>query len=878
MHNSGIRVRGRMGSAPWILADRPAWLEKLLCPAVSFAATALALCVGYAAFGLYPFGKGTLAWCDMSQQVVPLLLEFRDICFGEAGTFLNLQNAGGMSFWGVFFFFLASPFHLLVLFIEKSQVYQLVNVLVLLKLALAAATASWFFRREAPRLANPALVSLGIAYGLCGYGLMYYQNLVWLDMLYLFPVVMLGFVRLVEEGKSGLFTTALALSVVVNYYLSYMLFLGLILAGAAFIWRCVPKEQRGPAAGRLGLAALTALLLTAVVWVPSLGQCLASARTGGGVVESIQNGGLWTDLATTLPVLLCSVGAAALPLVRWMFPTTPKRRAIAVCWTATLLPMFLEPVNKLWHTGSYQAFPVRYGYMTVFFGLWYLAQGLNFPEEKPFCPGRRWGLLCVGALLLPAGVGIWLLSTRFEELCSYTSSLWVSKESFGLLALFWAACIAALAVSCLAFRRARRRLAGWAMLGLCLIQGAVQIPVFIGSAANVPTTSLAVLETRPLEDQGLYRVKPATKFFPVNLLGATGCPTLSHYTSLTDERFLYAMKKLGYSAYWMENSGSGGTVVGDILLSNKYALNRDLCWEATGSGNIGYLIPAGALPETLELGDRLLLQNQLCRLLYGKEPFQRYAPLAGEPEKQDGKYSLKPESLRYEIRVGQRETLYFDGFDQVSTKLREAVNDGFSIRVNGEELAGRYPTQSNNGILCLGSFERQTVTVEVEIHKEMEVRSFGVWGLKAKAAEELAAALPNASLRQEGDMLAGNVQAEKGQALFLSVPWYQGTEIWVNGQKTHPRVVMDCFWEVPLPEGSSKIEIRYFPKGMALGMALSAAGILLLAAGAFFRRAKLFSWIKTAWLRLAPGILKLAAAGVVLAVYVLPVAVWLASV
>lgn len=50
---------------------------------------------------LYPFGDKTLSWCDMNQQVIPFLMDFKDILSGKADMFLNMQNAGGMSFWEI---------------------------------------------------------------------------------------------------------------------------------------------------------------------------------------------------------------------------------------------------------------------------------------------------------------------------------------------------------------------------------------------------------------------------------------------------------------------------------------------------------------------------------------------------------------------------------------------------------------------------------------------------------------------------------------------------------------------------------------------------------------------------------------------------------
>ena len=111
-------------------------------PAAACLLTAILLCSVFAGYGLYPFGANTLAWGDMEQQVIPLM---QDILAGKGDILLNLQNAGGMSFWGVFFFFLSSPFTFLVALVEKTQIYDLVNLLVLLKISLSAITASLLF-------------------------------------------------------------------------------------------------------------------------------------------------------------------------------------------------------------------------------------------------------------------------------------------------------------------------------------------------------------------------------------------------------------------------------------------------------------------------------------------------------------------------------------------------------------------------------------------------------------------------------------------------------------------------------------------------------------------------------------------------------------
>ena len=94
------------------MVKKMAWLKKFifLFPPVFVLIVTLALFKGN---GLYPFGTKTLSWCDMDQQVVPLLIDFKDILSGKEGFFFSFKNAGGMNFFGVFFFFLSTHLYLL---------------------------------------------------------------------------------------------------------------------------------------------------------------------------------------------------------------------------------------------------------------------------------------------------------------------------------------------------------------------------------------------------------------------------------------------------------------------------------------------------------------------------------------------------------------------------------------------------------------------------------------------------------------------------------------------------------------------------------------------------------------------------------------------
>ena len=148
---------------------------------ISPAAVILIMMVAFYMGGLYPFGTGCIAWCDMNQQALPLLNDFRDALLSGNGIFYSPKNAGGMNFFGVFFFNLSSPFSFLSLLVEKDKMLLFMNILVVLKMATSGLTASIYFNYCNKKIGFAAASVLSVMYALCGYGMLFYQTLAWLD-------------------------------------------------------------------------------------------------------------------------------------------------------------------------------------------------------------------------------------------------------------------------------------------------------------------------------------------------------------------------------------------------------------------------------------------------------------------------------------------------------------------------------------------------------------------------------------------------------------------------------------------------------------------------------------------------------------------------
>ncbi len=832
----------------------PGWAFFVVPPLL----TALVLGILYAVGGLYPFGGKTLAWCDMNQQVIPLMMQLKD-AFRSNGTLLFSSAAGGMNFWGVLFFFLASPFSLLCLLVEKKDFPFLMNVLVMLKLSLCALTAAFYFRKRVPALGTLA-VPLSTAYALCGYGLMYYQNLVWLDMMALFPLLMLSLWMLAEQEKVLPYVLAMAAAVAINYYIGYMavlfvlLFMGTVLAFS-------PKEGRRRMALRFVIGSGAAAALSAAVWLPSFIQYLSSGR-GGDIVKGLRNSSLFGQLYTNLPLFLATgmvIPVLAMLLQRRCRQGQSRPQAVRVhlaLFGMLVLPFVLEPVNKMWHTGSYMAFSVRYGFMAIFVGLSLAGELLSDvrPKERPD-RGIAWAFVGLAAALVCFG---FIYYQKYAAALScYVRTLWGNQRSFRGILLFAGVAMVCYELLLMARRRGKLSRALFSALTtlVVLAEGLFYGQVYIVSAKdklNVADWQKAVGLAGQLPEGEFYRVKSDRKRFDVNLIAGMGYPTFAHYTSLTPADTLETMKRLGYSGYWMELGAHGGTAFSDALLAVRYQIVPDGKTEAPLFQNGRYAIeelpdalPLGIatdaeLPAALPDGSRIPLQQWLFRKLLETDGsiFTQYQPRQAGCLYQyaDGRHQLAKDPgqqdhfLLWEIPVEGVQTLYFDCFDKATNALKEPVNDSFQIAVNGQEIAGSYPTQALNGLLELGTFEDETVVVTAKLVKPVHCRSLGVWGLDREKLSSSLQTLQGVTLTQKGNGFTGVFENTDSKAYcLLTLPWDDGYRVTVNGKAVVPQRCLGAFFTIPLDAGENRIQIVLTPKGLPAGLVLSIAGALALA-------------------------------------------------
>lgn len=874
----------------------------LLAPLLTLAT----LSAGYSYYGLYPFGEKTLAWCDMTQQVVPLMMQTGDLLKNGLSLGYNLKTAGGMNFWGVLLFFVCSPFTLLTPLIHKSDMLEWANILVMLKAMTASLTAAFWFDSILKGRRRLIIAALATGYALGGYTMMYYQNNVWMDILYLFPLLALALMHLLRSGKFLWYSLALAAIITVNYYISYAVILFVIFAVGTYYIFCEETTDKKQISLALAAGTVLALGLTTVIWLPSFFQYLVSARTAD---QAIGSNSFFTHFYSTVSILFC----CALSAVGCILAATVRRHNKWVLWGISLflimfIPLFIDPINKIWHTGSYQAFPVRYGFIPILIGLSLAAVGIDHTLTKAAASTKP------AMLLLP--LVIWggcnllaylLLAKRLKEMSSYVNTLWVSYTSYRYLLLMFAVFAAGYLLLVLAARLGKLSspVFAIALAAMVLIEGIFSCGVYMGAAAHSPQYYSWITNMGgKIDDPQFYRVKTDRKLFDVNLLGAIGYNNLAHYTSLTRQDYMFAMKRLGYSSYWMEVGSHGGSIITDAILNNRYILSRNSINPAakemiyTNGGywlhQSDYQMPFGVVVEgdhknfTYLLADQRIKAGQamLDALTVGdahvttnftEVSFNNiHYEIANNNHKITIKNPTQPATLHYSIPIEGPTALYFDCFHRSTNRLAEPINDSIIIKVNNKTLMQSYPTQSNNGLVLLGMFENERVEVTITLRKSITAHSFGIWGIDTTKLLDVLGNIPqNAALNAQDNTISGTAYSESDQSkLFLPIPYDEGFTALVNGKEQSISKAFDSFMLIPLQKGSNSIHIRFSPRGFKIGLTASLISALVTALVLCWGQQRLLAFLAPIQKQVHYLFVSIAAlAGV--GVYILPIGVYL---
>lgn len=807
---------------------------------------AVILLIVFSGKGMYPFGKNYIMWGDMYEQIVPLYYNFYDVIRNGKSILIDYTGGIASSFIPNFFYYISSPFTFLVLLFQRNDIPNAVNIIVLLKIVLSAITCNCFLDKKFKDLGDFYKYFFSIIYALSTYNLSLYIITGWIDIVYLFPLLMLGLDELLNLRKPKLFITILSMSLIFNFYVSLMCIVFIFFISIIYL-KIYKNQNTRKAIASLGLSVLLSLLISSIALIPVFLQILSSARMG---VNFSQLGmSKFGPIIDKLMFLTSSMAPMACMLLFLRKYKQNKTNITFIIMSLLLLgiPIIIEPINKMLHFGSYVCYPYRYGFILMFMLSIFSCMYVNSKDEGDHDNKL---LIIISTIISVLLIGI--VSYKYYPILQQG----VNKLSFSFnhKAFFIAAILAFLNLISyfVIFRFGNKKSAfskTFLMINLlvfCLSQSFIYIGIDSTSKEFYSNyNNMNYINT--FETEAGYHYKQDNSGMISNFGAITNKQTQDYFTSLTNNDVFIEYQKLGYNSYY--TSSTGGNYFTDFILSNKYYITKNKVDEEyyklyKTNGNLNIYEATLPISKGYILEENKSLKNvknsfDATNIIYKtvsnsqNEIINIYNDFELENVKYDeGKLEIIDKSKEAYISktfdISDAKTIYLEAFTSYVNIEKNKLYNCFDIYVNDELLFKDFYNRDNNSVLKLGTFNNEKVEVKVLIKKNISRNvniSFGLLDRKL-LRQYFEDNKYEIGINYENNNLNISYNSDNEDILFIPVPYLKGMSATQNGHSTEIIKVFDNFIGIRLKDGENNIKISYTTPGLKISILLSILGII----------------------------------------------------
>lgn len=826
----------------------------------SFAATTLVMLGSYLANSVAPFGDSSLAVMDAWIQYLDLFAYYKDVLAGTNSIGYTFSSFLGESAISTFSYFLSSPFSLLVALFDKTDLPLCFDIMVLLKLSLASALMSFYLaqRFQIDFRKMPLCIVLGMAYGLSQYSIAQASNILWLDGVYMLPVLMLGVYRIVYDRSIFTFSVACGLAMIFNWYSGAMAVLFSAVWACAEMLLYLVDLDGASAKKRWGLlwrgvvrylgALVVGILLSAILLLPTL-QGMAGSTRGSlqlGLLRNfsfaqeplnlIQNytiGGkstrytcsLYCGMFVMLGVLGALFASKASMRHRISLGVVLLVLAMIICWRP-LYSLFslLKQVDSHWVRHSF----VVIAALVAIAGQYYLSKDNGFGDKR-----KTRNLIIAGLIFLAILAAFAYLMP--DKVSGNPVATIIIGFAFLLLFIGYA------------FRRKSGRVALAGMLALSLCDITMNVNALLRTSENVGTFKTYATETQTAidsiqeSDSSVYRIAQNSCRGGWDEAWAYNYKSPSSYTSIASARQIDYLASIGYATNQVMARHATTIIPSDSLNSVKYILsnrqedgliertdlpvsNGKKVFENPYALPIAYTVPAFSTAEAHELANPFEVVNTAYGRIAGMfaNIYSEVSYESADEVTSDGK-SVEVFTLQ---NPGENKVLYGDFCPERGT-----------VQIGDWRAA--CDAWSGLQLFPIPTDETGEASVRFIPEKTETTVSPKFYALDLSRLERLVSmAKSNTAsvVRFENGYAEFAVNSAANRNLLVGIPIDDGWEVTVNGTQTKSKAFLDCYYEIPLQPGKNIVVMRYHGPHWLTGGALTLLGIVILIALKFWQR------------------------------------------
>lgn len=862
--------------------------------ALSFLLPMILMALHYAAMEVWPLGESSVLVLDLNGQYVYYFEAFRDIIRDFGSISYTWLRAMGGEFMGIFAYYLASPFSVITAFFPDGWITEALLAIFLLKAGSCGFTMA-FYLKKTQKADGIKTVIVATMYALSSYAIVQAHNTMWIDLLIYLPLLTYGIEQLITKRRFIMYTIVLALSMMANYYIGYMICIYTVLY-FFYYYIAYSKDHENnfyyedfhfiKSLVRIASSSLIAVAMAAWVLYPAYYSLTFGKTTFSDpnffpelkfapldMLTKLFFGSYDTVEPSGLPFIYCGTLMLMLvPLYFFSRRVNARKKIMGGVLIFVFLSSFMiSTLDLVWH--GFQApnwLNYRYSFMLIFILLVFTHRVLADFETERF---NR--LIPISAIIILLLFVVHKLDYTFIEMSAVVGTV---------------VCVGAILWALHAVRY------GYLGRGASLIL-AVIVCVELFCSAVLTTMDLdsdVVISTRasyngfidrfqPIvddiyeSDDGFYRMEK-TVHRKTNDNLTLGIRGLSNSTSTLNAEQIKLLRKLGLSSKSHWSKYLGGTPVSDSILGLKYVITdttgKSIAYDGEGLYE-PYIVDAengltanynpywlsiayGVNDDIREIDiddyeNPFLLMNDMVTAMLGEEEtvelfkeielvsFQTNNSVTNISYVEGGHTKYAPKNEKTPARIDYRiDTVTTDPVYMFipSDFPREA-----KLTVNGRDK-GKYFGNDTHRIVDLGSYKEDEALLVTLISgdegkmyiKDRTLEKHYFYHLDTELFAEVMPRLQASVFEVEehsATELKGKVHIAEGDTTFFTtIPYDAGWHVTVDGEEVETYRCANALLALDITEGEHTVEFRYCSDAILYGRIFSIAGTVIFVAAA----------------------------------------------
>lgn len=857
------------------------FLEKNALCITAFLIPFLLMMVIFIAQGIYPFGERSFLHIDMYHQYFPFLTEFYHKLKSGDSLFYSWNTGIGSNFLALYAYYLASPFNWLCIFLPESLLIEFQSYMVVMKIGLCGFTSYYYFKHHFNR-ETPAFLFFSTFYALSGFMAAYNWNVMWLDCIFLAPVVILGLEQLVAYRKYKLYCLALALSILSNFYLCIMLCIYLVLYFLLVLLK--DATNKFTACRDFALFSLLSGGMAAILLLPEMTALQISEFSGSSFPKDAN---AYFDLFDVLarhcmdvaveigldhwPNIYCGVAVLVLFPLYAICKNIPTREKLGnlVLLGFLLISFCTNSLTFLWHGFNYpNSLPSRQSYLYILLLLTICAQ--TFLHIREFSKAEL-SKVFFGVMVFVVLCQKLVTDDAFTDRTFLLSAIFLFGYGF-LLHLY---------------RDTKKPSRKLIFLFLTLFMLEAGLNTYYTSCPTVSRTgyladydSYPVLINRNSSSATDFKRFEHDKRVTSNDGTLHSYPSASYFSSTVNGLVTAFYEKYGLRSSKVYYTSDGLTPFTAALLNVSHTISKSSQEEnnlhvlADTEGNLtlyetpytlpfGYVIPAlelsmseemleqewddslaKPLPEESEpslddlkelfvdneYAEDVVLNDTLADARIQNIPLENQNLLAKKlGAASDIFLPVSVENTEAKATLTIEEDGHYYGYS-TNSKVSEATVTVLDAHGRGiEEMT--YKKMTNRYILNLGQRKKgEVITITSKNKKDID---FTAYAFAEEPFRDLIQELNTQPFKIStfsSTKVEGTIEVHKPGYLILSMPYEPGWKITVDEKTMEPQLFEGMFLSIPMTEGTHQITLTYLPTGFIPGVIISllSLGIFLI--------------------------------------------------